>query len=239
MSVFTSLSFLILVVLTQSFLQLPSGVFTLFYHHALGKNSKKRAADLSLSFITGALTASVALFLTCYFLIYAIFLNQPGFESSLPAWILAGVLIALAIFAFFFYFRKSSATALYIPRRLAEAFKNHAKLVKTRSDAFALGAVASALESFFSLPLFLLASVEIMRLDSSPCPRNLLAFLVVFLPLLPLFCIRTLFRTNHTLAEVERRRVASKTFTRFALAFGYLALAILIIIFRIFNYGNF
>ena len=239
MSIFTSLSFLILIVLTLSFLQLPSGVFTLFYHHALGKNSKKRAADLSLFFILGVQTASVALFLICYSLIYATFLNQPGFETNLPAWILAGVLLALAIFSFFFYFRKSSATSLYIPRRLAAAFKNHIKIVKNRSDAFALGAVSSALESLFTLPLFLLASVEIMRLDSSPCPRNLLAFLVVSLPLLPLFFIRAMFRTNHTLAEVERRRVSSKTFFRLALTLGYLALAILIITFRIFNYGNF
>ncbi|MBR0480142.1 hypothetical protein IJJ49_02705 [Candidatus Saccharibacteria bacterium] len=239
MSVLTSLSFLILVVLIQSFLQLPSGVFTLFYHYALGKNSKKRAADLSLFYIAGVETISVALFLASYFLVYILFLNQPNFESSFLAWIFAGIFLIFSIISAFLYFRKSAATTLFIPRSFARAFNENAKNVKTRSDAFALGAFAASSELLFSLPLLLVASIELMRFDSSLFPREILAFLLILLPLLPLFFLRTLFRTGHNLAEIERLRVHNKNFFRLILSLSYLALAVLIIIFRIISYGNF
>lgn len=239
MSVFTSLCFLVLAVLILSFLQLPAGVFTLFYHYALGKNSKKRASFLSLFFIAGVGTIFFALFLACYFLIFILFLNQPDFDSGLLAWLLAIIFFVFSLVSLLFYFRKSSGTELYIPRSFAKAFSENAKSVKTRSDAFALGAFSAAAEIPFTLPVLILASVEIMRFDSLVFPREPLAFFTLFLPLVPLFFLRGLFRADYTLAEVERLRVHDKTFFRLILCLSYLTIGILIIVFRIMHYGIF
>ena len=45
----------------------------------------------------------------------------------------------------------------------------------------------------------------------------------------PLFTIRTIFRTNHNLAEIERFRIRKKIWVKLILSLCYLAIAALII----------
>ena len=66
MSVFVSVGIVILAMLIMAFLQLSSGVFSLFYHYASGKYSKSRASDMTLFFILGTETAAACLFFCSY-----------------------------------------------------------------------------------------------------------------------------------------------------------------------------
>ena len=76
MSIFIPVAILIVATLIQAFMQLTPGVFALFYHYALGKNSSTKADDLSLHFILGVITFIVITWLLIYALIFSIFYNK-------------------------------------------------------------------------------------------------------------------------------------------------------------------
>lgn len=233
MSIFIPLGIVILAMLIVASLQLVPGVFALFYHYALGKYSKKRASILSLYFILGTETIAACLFLSCFYLTYVFFFGFARPETSFFAYFMAGILIALAIMSFFFYFRRGSGTKLFISRNTARALDLNAKNVKTRSDAFLLGALAGTYELIFTLPLYLLTSIEIMEMNAEYFSSNILTILYIIVPTIPLFFIRWRYQTGHNLADVMKSRTRDKIFTRFILAFSFFILAILIICFRI------
>ena len=214
-------------------LQLQPGVFSLFCHYASGKYSKARASDLTLFFILGSETASACLFVSSYYIANLLFLYQFRPETSFFAWIIVGMLIALAFMGFFFYFRSGSGTKLFIPRKCASNLDQYAKSAKSRSDAFILGAFSGIGELPFTLPLYLITSVEIMEMTVEFFPSNLLTILYIIVPTIPLFAIRWRFQTGQNLANVQRSRVRDKAFTRIILGLSYVAITILFIYFRI------
>ncbi len=201
----------------------------LFYHYALAKFSKKTAAGLGLSFIAGAETAILSLFLVIYYIILLLLFPISEFGSSLLSWILSGVLFALSIFCFFFYFRKGSSMSTFLPRKFVHSIDNCAKNTKSFPDAFLLGLVSTLPELFLTLPLYIIFSIEIMRFDNTIFPRPLLVFLSLFIIMTQHFLVQLFFRSGHNLAEIDRIRRKNKQFTRLMLSFLYLVLAILII----------
>ena len=50
MSFLTSIIIILLVVVILTFMQLSTGVFSIFYHYSTAKHSRKKADDLSLDF---------------------------------------------------------------------------------------------------------------------------------------------------------------------------------------------
>ena len=96
-----------------------------------------------------------------------------------------------------------------------------------------LGALAGTYELAFTIPLYILTSVEIMEMNVEYFPSNLLTILYIVVPTLPLFFIRWRYQSGHNLADIMKSRTHDKNFTRFILGFSYLVIAILIICFRI------
>lgn len=219
--------------LIMASLQLQPGVFSLLYHYCLGKYSRSRASDLTLFFILGAEVSSACIFLCCYYFANIFFLYQFRPEQSFLAWIAVGILTALAITSFFYYFRSGRGTRLFIPRKSAKALDARAHKVKTRSDAFILGVSSSIYELVFTLPLYIITSVEIIEMEVEFSPSHLLTILYILVPTIPLFITRWSFQTGRNLADIQKLRVGSKNFTRIILSVSYLAIAILIIYFRI------
>ena len=232
MSIFISLGIVILSMLIMAFLQLTPGVFTLLYHYALGNFSKRKASYLSLFFILGVEVITTCLYLSIFYLTCIFFFDNLHPETSILFWALAGILIALGIISFFFYFRKGTGTKLFIPRKYAKALDYSASTVKTRSDAFMLGAITGTYELIFTLPLYLVTCVEIMKMGVVGFSSNLLTIIYILIPVIPLFFIRWQFQSGFNLADIERSRIKDKTFTRFLLALCYIMIAILIICFR-------
>ncbi len=56
MSNFAPVIIIVLIILIQGLLQLSPGIFSIFYHSAQGKTTKKTADNLSLHFILGTET---------------------------------------------------------------------------------------------------------------------------------------------------------------------------------------
>ena len=213
-------------------LQLTPGVFALFYHYSLGQFSKAKTSYLSLFFILGAEIVTTCLYLSIFYLTCIFFFDNLHPETSILFWAIAGILIALGIVSFFFYYRRGTGTKLFIPRKYAEALDLSAKSAKTRSDAFMLGALAGTCELFFTLPLYIVTCIEIMRMGSEGFASNLLTVIYILTPVIPLFFIRWKFQSGFNLADIQKSRVHDKIFTRFILAFSYILIAILIICFR-------
>ena len=233
MSFFVSLGIVILAMLIMACLQLQPGVFSLFYHYASGKYSYARTSDITLFFILGAETSAACLFLCSYYIADFLFLYKFRPETSFFAWIIAGALLALAIMSIFCYFRPGPGTKLFIPRRCAQNLDSHARTASSRSDAFALGALSSICELPFTLPLYIVTSIEIMEMTVEFFPSNLLTILYIVIPTIPLFITRWKFQLGHNLANIQRSRVKDKNFTRIILSLSYTAIAVLFIYFRI------
>ena len=233
MSVFISVGIVLLAMLIMIFLQLVPGVFAIFCHYATGKYSRRRVSDLGMFFILGAETVAACLFLSCYYIAYVLFFGDTRPETGMFAWIAVEMLVVLAVASFFFYYRGGDGTRLFVPRKTAHSLNEHAKSVKTRSDAFTLGALCGTYELAFTLPLYIITSVELMEMNAEYYFSHFLTILYIVTPTIPLFVMRWMFLRRKNLADIEKSRVKDKPFTRFLLAFCYLTIAILIICFRI------
>ena len=230
MSSFLSVIIIVVAMVIQAFLQLNPGIFACFYHYALGKTSAKKADDAALSYILG-----VEIFTAITFLITYIIINfattDEIISSNIYMAILAGIFIAEAVITFFFYFkrnRKQKSTQLFLPRHTVKNLITHIKKAHNRSDTIILGIITTALELFFTLPLYIIISTEILNINSRFGFVYIIAYVII--TTIPLFVIRTVFRTNHNLAEIQRFRIRKKFPIKLILTIGYLTIAALIIV---------
>lgn len=233
MSFFISLGIIILAMLIMSCLQLQSGIFALLYHYTSGKYSKKRASDLTLFFILGVETAAACLFLFSFYASNLLFLFQLHPETSFVAWIIIGVLIALSLTSLFCYFRPEAGTKLFISRKHAKLLDYQARQTKSRSNSFILGILTGIHELPFTLPLYIITSIEIAELSINPFLKNIFTILYILAPTIPLFIIRWKFQIGQNLADIQKSRSKNKTFVRTILCSCYIVIAILFICFRI------
>ncbi len=237
MSFFTSIGIFLTALLIQAFLQLNPSVFAIFYHSAIAKKSPKRADDSSLSFILGNEIFNAATFIIVFLIVSLI----TTFESSVNhifLWIMAGIFLAESILMIFFYFKPGRAsvtgTKLFISRSIARHLTYRAEHIKNRSDAIILGIITPSLELLFTLPLFIISSVAIIRATTTCAPYIILYILVATVPL---FAIRTYFHMGYNLANLQRLRIKLKPHFKFILCLAYFLLALLTIYLGVINYG--
>lgn len=223
MNIFASLGIVLLAMLIQCFFQLSPSIFTIFYHHTLGKSSAKKADGLSLYYILGSEVFIFVFFLLIYLFVSYIFASFGSTLNTILPWVFAGIFIALSLISVSIYFRKGSGTALFISRRLAKKIFQNTKKINTSSDAFILGFTSAIPELIFSVPLFIAMSFALLTV-SQPL-RVTLIFSYVIVSIIPLFVYYSLFHSGHNLAEIERRRIKNKTFCRFTISLGFIILA--------------
>ena len=154
MEVYISLSIIILCGLVTASLQLPLGTLLLLYHASLGKNIREKTKKLASSFISGVTLMNFLLLGTAIFLISVLTFN--GTFPDLGYVIIFGLLIALGIVAWFFYYKRKGSTELWLPRHLARYIDSRAKATNDLSEAFSLGLLVPLSEILFALPLLLL-----------------------------------------------------------------------------------
>ncbi len=235
MSVFTSLGILFLSLFACAFLQLAPSVFAIFYHYASARNSRKKALDLSSFFTVGMASFIVIVLLLLSFIIINFMNDNPALSMDIFAWIIAGLLIAIGIFVFCFYYRKGDGTQLYISRKIAKSITSMARNAKKPSDVFALGLAVGVAEVFLTLPIYCVVTYEIINFPGEIIWKPVLFILFVILSLIPTMSIRGQFlMRERNLAEIQRSHVKNKNFFRFLIGFSYLLLAATIICFRIF-----
>lgn len=231
MSVFTSLSFIILTMLIQGFLQCTPSIFTIFYHHNLSKTTKKKSDDRALSFILGSEIAISIIFLIIYFIMTFLPIEN-DFSNPIFLFIMSGIFFTESIFFLCFYFKPGkkfkNTTTLYLPRFVTQKIYSLVEHAKNRISTIMLGAISILLEIIFILPLIIISSVGILNLS----PRFGFVFIIAYIIIttLPLFTIRTLFYKNYNLATIERFRAKNKLTFRLIISTSYLILAIILLV---------
>ena len=227
MSFFTSLGIVVLSMLILTFLQLTPGVFALFTHYAIGKYGRKKASYITTFYILGVETVAACLFMSTLLFSNLLFFYSMSPGTSYLSWVMAGIMVALAIASFLYYFRGGNGTKLFIPRNCAATLENYAREANSRSDAFILGALSGVLEMPFTLPLYIIGAFSVIELTASFPICQLLALAFVIVPTIPLFVIRLKYRAKYNLAEIQRARVHDKKFVRILMCFSYAAIAVL------------
>ena len=203
MEVYISLGIIILGGLVTASLQLPLGTLLLLYHASLSKNIRAKTKRLASSFIAGSTLMNFLLLGTTLFLVLV--LSPIGMLPHLAHIILSGLLIALGIVAWFFYYRRKGSTELWVPRHLARYISSRAKSTNDTSEAFSLDTIYQAI--------------------------GLIIF--TFFGALPLLVLRIFIRKGRNVAEVQRWRIRNKNFFRFFTGAGFIILAAFIFAFVI------
>ena len=227
MSILTSLGIIVFSMLILMSLQLIPGIFALVTHYAFGKYSAKKASDLALFFIIGVESAFTITILLVYLMLTTIYSVIPNI--NILTWIICGIIAALGLASFFFYYRKGDNSELFISRSLAKNINIKARSIKKRSDAFILGFLSPLPELIFTIPLYVAASIAIVEIGENTIARAGLVSLFVFLTIIPILFYQ-LFSQHYNLATYLRFRFKNKTFFRVFISIMYFILAIFIII---------
>jgi len=209
-------------------LQLELGTLLLLYHASLGKHIKKRTKALVSSYIAGV-GSLVFLGLAATAFVMDRYFGAALFAEELV--IVVGMLVALAIATWFFYYRRGKSTELWLPRSVARFIDQRAKETESNTEAFSLGVLTSLAEMPFTLVLIVVAANSVLVL---PAPYQLLAVvLYTVVAIMPPAIARIAVRRGQTVLDIQRWRVKHKNFLRIVTGIGFLVLGFFIFGFEV------
>lgn len=224
----SAISMIVLAGVVHATLQLSLGALVLLYHESLGKHIKIKTKRLASNYILGAMLL-IGLILTavCYF----ISVLTAGNLSLEALAIVTGILIALAISVWFFYYRSGRSTELWLPKTVSRYINRRADKTESNVEAFALGMLANFAELPFSLVLFLVAADSVLLL---PAYWQILGiFLYTMIAISPLAFLRFSVRKGKTVAEIQKWRNKNKIFFKVLAGCGFLTLALFLVAFKL------
>lgn len=209
-------------------LQLSLGALLLLYHASLGKHVRRKTRFLVDSYISG-MGMLVFLGLAATIFILDRYFEKPLYIEELV--IVVGMLIALAIAVWFFYYRRGKSTELWLPRSVARFIDKRAKLTNSNTEAFSLGVLTSLAEMPFTLILFVVAANSILAL---PQLYQILAVaMYTVITIIPPIVLRLAIRKGQTVVDIQRWRVKHKTFFRLLTGVGFLVLGFFLFTFEV------
>lgn len=209
-------------------LQLELGALLLLYHASIGKHVRKKTKHLVSSYISGIGTL-VFLSLATIAFVFDRYFGKALYLEELV--IIVGMLVALAIASWMFYYRRGRSTELWLPRSVARFIDRRAKATDSNNEAFSLGLLTSLAEMPFTLVLFVVAANSILRL---PQLHQILALaLYTIVTILPPIVLRLAIRKGQTVVDIQRWRVKHKTFFRILTGVGFLVLAFFLFTFEV------
>lgn len=214
--------------LVHATLQLGIGTLLLLYHASLGKHIKRKTKSLVTNYIMGngfltAITAAATAFV--------IFTICQGEMSIAVLTVVVGILVALAISVWAFYYRWGRSTELWLPKSIAKFIDNRAKITESNTEAFSLGMLACFAEAPFTLMLVIITANSVLAL---PLALQILAIAIyTILSVLPLIIARIAIRKGQTIVDVQKWRIKNKKFLRIISGVGFLVLAIFLLAFKV------
>lgn len=209
-------------------LQLSLGALLLLYHASLGKHVQKKTRFLVDSYISG-IGMLVFLGLATVIFILDRYFEKPLYIEELV--IVVGMLVALAIAAWFFYYRRGKSTELWLPRSVARFIDRRAKATNSNTEAFSLGVLTSLAEMPFTLVLLVVAANSILVL---PRLYQILAVaMYTVITIIPPLVLRIVIRKGQTVVDVQRWRVKHKMFFRILTGVGFFALGFFLFTFEV------
>ena len=217
-----------LAAIVHATLQLSLGALLLLYHASLGKHIPKKTRQLVSNYIAGIGTL-VLLALTGIAFILERWLGGKLYTEELL--IVIGMLVALALAVWVFYFRWGKSTELWLPRTVARFINHRAKETNSDTEAFSLGLLTSLAEMPFSLVLIVVAANSILAL---PGEQQLIAVaLYTVIAILPPIILRAAVRRGKTVVDIQRWRVKNKNFFRVITGVGFAVLGVFLLAFEV------
>lgn len=228
MNMFIPFSEVFLAATIHALLQLQLGTLLLLYHASLGKHVKKKTRHLVSSYIFGIATLVFMAVATTAFILDRYFGKSLYVEEMI---IVVGMLLALAIATWVFYYRRGKSTELWLPRVVARFMDHRAKQTNSNTEAYSLGVLTSLAEMPFTLVLFLVAANSVLKL---PGMYQLLAILMyTAISILPLLIARIAIRKGQTVVGIQRWRVKHKNFMRVLAGAGFMVLGFFLFAFEV------
>ena len=211
----------ILAGLVHATLQLGVGTLLLLYHASLGKHVRRKTRELVTNYTLGnALITSFGVYVIC-----------EGEMNPAMLTVVVGILVALAISIWAFYYRFGKSTELWLPKAIARYINKRANLTESNTEAFGLGMLACFAEAPFTLILILVTANAILGL---PQALQLLAIvLYAALSVLPLIVMRIAVRKGQTVVDIQKWRLKNKNFVRIVSGAGFAVLAAFLLVFKI------
>lgn len=218
----------ILTGLVHATLQLGVGTMLLLYHASLGKHVRKKTRELATNYIFGnGLLTGITLAGACF----VVSVICGGEMNPAMLTIVVGILLALAISIWAFYYRLGKSTELWLPKSVVRYINKEAKATESNTEAFGLGMLACFVEAPFTLILIMVAANSILGL---PQGLQLLAVVIyTLLSVLPLVVLRVAVRKGQTVADIQRWRIKNKNFIRIISGVGFAVLAVFLLAFKI------
>lgn len=215
--------------LIHAMFQLGVGTLLLLYHASLGKHIKRKAGELVTNYIFGNGFLSLLLVSGAAFFIYTIF-NGPMNPAMLT--VVVGILVALAVSVWIFYYRwKSKTTELWLPKPVGKFINKRANLTDNNVEAFGLGMVACFAELPFTAALLAAAANSVLSV-----PEGLRIFLVTVYALLsvsPMIAMRVAITNGQTVVDIQRWRMKNKNFLRVWSGVAFAVLAFFLLAFKV------
>ena len=218
-----------LAAIVHASLQLSLGALLLLYHASLGKHIKVKTKALVGSFISG-----IGMFILLALAAATFVIGAWTDGQGLPLFclvILIGILVALAIIIWFFYYRRGRSTELWLPKVVARYINQRAEVTESNTEAFALGLLASFGELPFTLVLTVVAANSILDLPQIYQP--LLAVLYALVAILPMMVMRLAIRRGKTVVDVQKWRVKNKNFLKVISGALFLVLGLFLLAFKV------
>lgn len=224
----SDLFIIILAGIVHATLQLGVGTLLLLYHASLGKHVKKKTRELVSNYILGNAFLTLLAVLAASFLISVIF--QGEMNPALLT-IIVGILIALAVSVWAFYYRWGKSTELWLPKSIARFIDRRAKVTESQTEAFSLGMLACFAEAPFTLILITVVANSVIAL---PLALQILAVaLYAILSVFPLIILRIAARRGETVVDIQKWRLKNKKFLRIVSGVGFFILALFILAFKV------
>lgn len=228
MEIITPFSEVFLAAVIHATLQLCLGSLLLLYHASLGKHVRKKTRNLVDSYIAGIGTMVFMSLATIAFILGSYF-EKPLYVEELV--IVIGMLVALAVATWMFYYRSGKSTELWLPRSVARFIDRRAKKTDSNTEAFSLGMLTSLAEIPFSLILLVVAANSILKMSS--LYQILAVALYTLITLIPPIVMRLVIRKGQTVVDIQRWRVKHKNFFRVLTGVGFLVLAFFLFTFEV------
>lgn len=218
----------ILTALVHASLQLQLGALLLLYHSSLGKHVRKKTRTIVSSYISGIGTL-IFLIIAAACFVFDRFFGKALYPEEII--IIIGMLVALALVMWSFYYKRGKSTELWLPRSVAKFIDHRAKETNSNTEAFSLGVLTSLAEMPFTLVLFIVAANSVLKL---PGLWQLVAIVIyTVIAIIPAVILRFAVRRGSTITAIQRWRVKHKTFMRVISGAGFLVLGIFLFAFEV------
>lgn len=218
----------ILAAFVHASLQVQLGSLLLLYHASLGKHIRKKTKAIVSSYITGIATlVFLAIAATCF--VFDRYFGKALFPEEII--IVVGMLLAIAVIVWTFYYKRGKSTELWLPRSVAKFIDHRAKITDSKTEAFSLGVLTSLAEMPFTLVLFIVAANSILKLSGTW--QVIAAIVYTVITVVPPIILRFFVRKGETITNIQRWRVKNKTFLRIISGVGFLILGIFLFSFEV------